>query len=235
LRLGQAPLWSSLFEASSRTIDKHVTAAFIDTPHFHISALAFNLVRSRASSEEAKALSELWVSTGVFDALETAFEEALRYGTENEQIHFCRHAMNIYHAIFFGRERNVLFATLISQQLPRPRTIRRLWDLSLRLSSKGTNNVVWSHAARVIVLSLEQTYFLPSQCTRRGCEKKATARCPHCKAGYCGRDCQKPDWKDHKLVCGVKMDMEPAIRDEAFRLIAGDAALAQRRAEMGLR
>jgi hypothetical protein len=166
--------------------------------------------------------------------METALEEALRHGTEDEQIDFCKHAMHIYHAVSYGPDRNVLFATLISQQLPRPRTIRRLWDLSLRLSSRGTKDVAWSHAARMILASLEQMYFLPSQCTRRGCEKKATARCPHCKAGYCGRDCQKPDWKDHKLVCGVKMDMEPAIRDEAYRLIAGDDALAQRRAEMGL-
>jgi hypothetical protein len=41
------------------------------------------------------------------------------------------------------------------------------------------------------------------------------------------------DWKDHKMVCGITMDMDPAVRDESYSLIAGPDGLARLRAEMG--
>jgi hypothetical protein len=83
------PLWRSLFEASLRPANKRTTASFACTPHFHICTLAFHLVQSRDSSTEAMALTELWVSTGVFDALEVSIGEVLRHGTEEEQVELC--------------------------------------------------------------------------------------------------------------------------------------------------
>lgn len=81
-----ALLWGSLFEASSRTTDKHKTETFKSTPHSSVSALASKHVLTRASSDEAKALAELWVSTGVFEAVEVTLGEALRYGTDDELV-----------------------------------------------------------------------------------------------------------------------------------------------------
>jgi hypothetical protein len=82
-------LWSSLFDASSRSSSNHHTGSFKDTPHFYMSTLAFDLIRSRGSSSEAIALTDLWVSTGAFDALEASLGEALHHGTEDEQVELC--------------------------------------------------------------------------------------------------------------------------------------------------
>jgi hypothetical protein len=222
-----ATLWSGFFEASSRSTDKHITASFENTPHYYMSSLASHLVHCRASSDEAKALCALWVSTGVFDALEVTVWEALRHGTEDEQVELSKYVSDIFQAISYGPERDFSFMSSLRQQLPRPRTIRRLWDLSLKLSSCGIQKVAPSHAARMTLFAMQQLYFLPAECTRRSCEKKSTARCPHCRLGYCSRDCQVRDWRDHKMVCNVQMDMDPAVRDETFKLVAGPAELAK--------
>jgi hypothetical protein len=82
-----APLWRNLFEVSSRPTDH--TGSFIDTPQFYVSNLANHLIITRGSPLEAIALTELWVSTGIFDAMEASLLEVMRYGTENEQVEFC--------------------------------------------------------------------------------------------------------------------------------------------------
>lgn len=213
------PLWRSLFEASLRPANKRTTASFACTPHFHICTLAFHLVQSRDSSTEAMALTELWVSTGVFDALEVSIGEVLRHGTEEEQVELCGNLAYIYHGISYGPEGNPSLTSLMRQQLPRPRTIRRLWDISLKLSGTGITKVASSHAARVMVMSLEALFNTPNTCARRGCGERSTARCARCRSvSYCNIDCQKRDWKDHKMVCNIPMEMQPAVRDEAYRM-----------------
>lgn len=211
-----APLWRNLFEVSSRPTDH--TGSFIDTPQFYVSNLANHLIITRGSPLEAIALTELWVSTGIFDAMEASLLEVMRYGTENEQVEFCRDLARIYHGISYGPQGNPAFTSLMQQQLPRPRTIRLLWDISIRLAGSGVNQVAPSHACRIVVLALEQMYTIPNACRRRGCAKTSTARCTRCRLEYCGNECQKRDWKYHKLVCGIRMDMEPAVRDAAYRV-----------------
>ena len=34
------------------------------------------------------------------------------------------------------------------------------------------------------------------------CGNHSELHCPRCKIPYCGKDCQKTDWKNHKLECG---------------------------------
>lgn len=162
---------------------------------------------------------------------------------------------NIYQAVSYWPEESLMYVTLIREQLPRPRTTRRLWDISLKLSGGSIERVVPSHAARMLLVSMGMLFVSPVECTRRGCGQRATARCPHCKAGYCGRDCQRlyvschfqfscmreidpsfyfSDWKEHKMVCRVEMEITPAIRDEAYKLVAGADALARVRAKLHL-
>ncbi|KAJ3748505.1 hypothetical protein DFH05DRAFT_1554447 [Lentinula detonsa] len=39
-------------------------------------------------------------------------------------------------------------------------------------------------------------------CARRNCGKKAVSKCSSCKEfWYCGAECQKLDWKEHKPIC----------------------------------
>jgi hypothetical protein len=249
-----APLWSSLFEASSRCTGKHHSGSFADTPHFYVGKLAAHLVLSRDSSSEAMALTELMVSTGVFNALEASLGEALLYGTEDEQIELCsassRTQMSsdiylefiifvedlarIYYGISYGPPRSPSFKSLMHQQLPRPRTIGLLWDISRKFSGSDIKRIAPSHACRVAVMALEMLFSRLNTCKRRGCEETSTARCTRCRLEYCGITCQKryagchskqenylsspSDWKDHKMVCSITMDMEPAVSDETQRL-----------------
>ena len=40
------------------------------------------------------------------------------------------------------------------------------------------------------------------RCPNDGCNKPATSRCAGCNAvWYCSKDCQKRDWRHHKLAC----------------------------------
>jgi len=184
-----------------------------------MSTLAFQLICNPDSSSEAIALTDLWVSTGVFDALEASLGEVLRYGTEDEQAELCSNLAPIYYGISYGSQEHPWFESLLRQQLPRPRTVRRLWDISLKLSGSEIENVALSHVCRMAVTAMEALFVKPSMCKRRGCEKTSTARCARCGSEYCGIDCQKQDWKDHKMVCGVTMHIDSAVRDEAVRLM----------------
>jgi hypothetical protein len=41
-------------------------------------------------------------------------------------------------------------------------------------------------------------------CARAGCLKTGTKRCSIClREAYCSSDCQKEDWKSHKLICKI--------------------------------
>jgi len=213
-----APFWSSLFDASSRSTRDSQTDSFHHTPHYYMSILAFQLICSRDSSSHAIALTDLWISTGVFDALEVSLGEVLRRGTDDEQVDLCSHLARIYYGISYGPQDQPWLASLLRQQLPRPRTVRRLWDISLNLSGKEIRKVATSHVCRMAVVAMEACFILPNACKRRGCEKTSTARCVRCRLDYCGIECQKRDWKDHKMVCGVEMDMDSTVKDEALRL-----------------
>ncbi|EPS93597.1 hypothetical protein FOMPIDRAFT_1026480 [Fomitopsis schrenkii] len=48
-------------------------------------------------------------------------------------------------------------------------------------------------------------------CVRRVCDRAAATVCGKCgAAGYCGEECEKRDWKEHKIVCGVAVhELEP--------------------------
>ena len=97
----------------------------------------------------------------------------------------------VYDALSFGPEGSPAIKSLIIQQLPRPRTVRLLWDISQKISDSVAKKVAPSHVCRIVVSGLELAHVSPSKCRRRGCEKKHTARCARCKSGYCALRCQK--------------------------------------------
>ena len=51
--------------------------------------------------------------------------------------------------------------------------------------------------------------------------QKGRARCSHCKfAGYCGEDCQKKDWWNHKQLCErIQKAKRKPTADEVFRAL----------------
>ena len=46
-------------------------------------------------------------------------------------------------------------------------------------------------------------------CSIPGCKKPVTSRCSSCKtAHYCGGDCQKADWPEHKKICEGRLRLQ---------------------------
>ncbi|KAJ4471603.1 hypothetical protein J3R30DRAFT_3450224 [Lentinula aciculospora] len=64
-------------------------------------------------------------------------------------------------------------------------------------------------------------------CARRSCGKKAVSKCSSCKEfWYCGVECQKLDWKEHKIICknNFAAPYMQTIRVGTKKLTGGNAA-----------
>ncbi|KAJ3805061.1 hypothetical protein F5876DRAFT_70120 [Lentinula aff. lateritia] len=64
-------------------------------------------------------------------------------------------------------------------------------------------------------------------CTRRSCGKKAVSKCSSCKEfWYCGVECQRLDWKEHKSICknNFAAPYMQTVRAGTKRLTGGNAA-----------
>ncbi|KAJ4487153.1 hypothetical protein C8J55DRAFT_322531 [Lentinula edodes] len=64
-------------------------------------------------------------------------------------------------------------------------------------------------------------------CARRSCGKKAVSKCSSCKEfWYCGVECQRLDWKEHKSICknNFAAPYMQTVRAGTKRLTGGNAA-----------
>ena len=76
------PLWRSLFTVSNSPSG---ASSFTDSLHDSMLRLVIFLAFRQETSLESKALTELWASAGIFDALDGCIEEAFGYDTENHE------------------------------------------------------------------------------------------------------------------------------------------------------
>ena len=61
---------------------------------------------------------------------------------------------------------------------------------------------VWDLTVPCIPLLMAELEGTTRQCARPGCDGAGTMRCARCKKQYyCGKSCQKADWKAHKPNC----------------------------------
>jgi tetratricopeptide (TPR) repeat protein len=65
-------------------------------------------------------------------------------------------------------------------------------------------------------------YLIMSQCARPDCQTIAKSSCSSCgREQYCGSDCQKLDWKAHKLICPILKKLPNKLQSykEAVQII----------------
>ncbi|EIM81034.1 uncharacterized protein STEHIDRAFT_150106 [Stereum hirsutum FP-91666 SS1] len=107
---------------------------------------------------------------------------------------------------------------LLRVDLPRPQLMRHILDI---LYDRTHENHRWLQqqrnigSFRAVMFSLTSLRLLEiacriyGHCMRRGCTKKRRARCKDCHlVEYCGPVCQRLDWKEHRLICGLVINVE---------------------------
>ncbi|EIM79451.1 uncharacterized protein STEHIDRAFT_143178 [Stereum hirsutum FP-91666 SS1] len=103
-------------------------------------------------------------------------------------------------------------AATLRPHLPRPRIMRALLDAAFPAPSPKDVFVrigafqTTQHDSYDTFSTLQRLVQLQGECGRRGCAEPVKARCSKCQIYYyCGAECQRSDWDEHKLVCGYSV------------------------------
>lgn len=76
------------------------------------------------------------------------------------------------------------------------------------------------------------------KCARPGCPNSGTSNCSAClREYYCSHDCQKGDWKAHKLICKIikKLSLQQQPFQDVVPAIKGTLAVRPQKLHLGLR
>ncbi|KII90499.1 hypothetical protein PLICRDRAFT_52227 [Plicaturopsis crispa FD-325 SS-3] len=154
------------------------------------------------SVEIQEALIHVWIRANIFQAVE---EVAPRFAYV-PGINAC--LCTIFSGIppLLVKSPELLVAIL--SEFPRPRLTRALRDPPPPLTDPSRVYIAdctdHPRSAGALLRALEQACNVRCKCARRDCGKHSDKRCSKCRSvGYCSAECQKQDWKAHKLVCTV--------------------------------
>ncbi|EIM87508.1 uncharacterized protein STEHIDRAFT_168232 [Stereum hirsutum FP-91666 SS1] len=223
-------LWTTLFDLLYESITESQKAnktvyAFVSSVDFANVVLSASSVGSLSRKEIKPHAMFLVSSSTLWNALDTLL--VMHASTTPITMSI----MLLYEQI---RTLSGVYPSIASRlrlQLPRPRSLRALFDASF--SAPGhptppriiTKAMVTPHEdkfeeevrsvsfcglkAWVMLERLQQTCGVHRQCMRRGCSERWTYRCKACMSTqYCGRECQRLDWTEHRLVCGLYLDYD---------------------------
>lgn len=136
------------------------------------------------------------------------------------------HLSQIFSAIDVAMKNNRTVVPILRSELPRPRMLRALSEKAfnadgrpripidpdcgrkIKLDAGDTiiDDTVLDLTLWKTLHSLQEVCAAERTCARRTCNKRALEACEYCKAiQYCGPDCQKKDWKDHRYTCGLQV------------------------------
>ncbi|KII90500.1 hypothetical protein PLICRDRAFT_52228 [Plicaturopsis crispa FD-325 SS-3] len=152
------------------------------------------------SLDTQEVLIRIWVQVGIFQA----WEEAAPRFAYLPGFNAC--LCTIFSGIIPLLNKRPAMMPAILSELPRPRLTRALRDPPPPQADPSrvyiSDRTDHSGSAGALLRALEKACQVQSKCARRGCDKSSDKRCSKCRsAGYCSVECQKQDWKLHKLVC----------------------------------
>ncbi|EIM79501.1 uncharacterized protein STEHIDRAFT_143198 [Stereum hirsutum FP-91666 SS1] len=106
--------------------------------------------------------------------------------------------------------------SIIRSEFPRPRILHGLLHVTFGVPHSDTLSwfVRTPSVRQPILMSWLLGYWalyalceVDGDCMRRVCKSRRRKRCKACKwTKYCGEYCQKEDWEEHKLICGLAFD-----------------------------
>jgi len=156
---------------------------------------------SKTQSDLLPAFAKLWANTDMISALSSSIVNGVL-----ERDGPTRSLNAIFGDLKIALDRDASLLPLLAPQFPRQRvlcTLKRLTETSNPNNSRiGTRNV--NADCLDSFVRLHTACMMSEWCMRRGCRRAPTARCSKCKiTPYCGLECQKKDWKEHKGACAI--------------------------------
>ncbi|KAJ4496695.1 hypothetical protein C8R41DRAFT_255818 [Lentinula lateritia] len=206
--------------------------------------LALKLILQRPVPEVAQ-LMRTWIKTGLFGVLDETMEELIRVPESCLSPSF---PVNVLEALKdeFPRQRAVSVVMRYETEQKEnqqnstteknaneddipdaedPIWINGLWQAMGWLEGVCHRD----HPEHEGAQGIENRLVVPtgSLCARRSCGKKAVSKCSSCKEfWYCGVECQRLDWKEHKSICknNFAAPYMQTVRAGTKRLTGGNAA-----------
>ncbi|EIM86424.1 uncharacterized protein STEHIDRAFT_147043 [Stereum hirsutum FP-91666 SS1] len=205
------PFWQTVFDLLRRTDCRGML--YLPVLNF-LSFILFTC--AQCDRDELPTLLRVFGEVDFFGTLEAVLPLCLPVSGVHAEI--CK----IFSTLLRLAQTHPPIISVLRSQLPRPRTYRLLFDDAYKVTGSLPPRLL----TRDVVLPtgpsrpgiddtrgwwwiavLQHTCADEKQCGRRGCTEKGGKKCKACMGvGYCGAVCQKMDWKEHRLACGLSID-----------------------------
>ncbi|KAJ7162645.1 hypothetical protein C8R43DRAFT_991047 [Mycena crocata] len=230
------PYWRNVFKLMRQN----------NTTHQQVSSSVMNLavkVVIQKPSDECAVAIRTWIAAGLFDMLDATMPDLVQTPGLSRAMVFLFTAIKEAAHDF---PPDVL--DLLKAQLPRQKTAGAaikfanekqdstdappVGELEEDGGVPGPESPIWNNGLWQAIGWLHGLCLDRGTCTRRGCGNAGVSNCSAChKFMYCGSECQKLDWKEHKQLCKFA---EPFVA-AAFDSDAGKKPLTPAKAaQMGL-
>ncbi|KAJ3543283.1 hypothetical protein NM688_g5872 [Phlebia brevispora] len=232
--------WRALFGLQKRIEKGEARDSGGDPTEKHLLMLPVVLVSSEFDCLKDGAMGEFLCTcarAGFFDAFDDVIEGILAVSVAKRI-----NVSQLFAQVFMTMREALVQCTqeqraTLSAQFPRWRTLAALFLHDIKSQSKlsgppDANSFLPAQVSWQLFALLHVGCKSTKSCARRGCNKAGTARCGTCKVVvYCGPECQKLDWKGHKLLCSrgfmnivghdmeqcETLDMDSMIRESGGR------------------
>jgi hypothetical protein len=160
---------------------------------------------SKTQSDLLPAFAKLWANTDMISALSSSIVNGVLDNESQDGPPITLSLNAIFGGLKMALDRDASLLPLLVPQFPRQQvlcTLKRLTETS-NPNNPRTGDRNFNADCLVLFMRLHTACVMSKGCMRRGCRQAPTARCSKCKVTYCGLECQKKDWKEHKGACAI--------------------------------